>query len=491
MSLIARNLSWMIIGNIASWGVSVMLLIVAPRSLGDVALGQVSFAFVYVSLFELVAMLGSATFVVKTVARDHKAFGPYVFNTLAMKLVFAPALAAVAVGLALLLRFDQTVTIVIAIYCVNMVVGVVIDAVVAGLQGIERIAGPAMWAVVRSYAGAIFAIAALTMGAGIVGYALAITVAGLIPLVAAFVYAWPHLRGQHHIDLRLWKVIAVGGIPFLSWSALLLVYGKIDIPILEALAGSETVGWYSLAYQWVSMPAFFASVVTTAFLPQLSAHGVQLTPRFVEMANNALRLVVFVGIPSAIGIALISSDLIGLLYNGQFEQAVPVMWVLSLHIPLVGIDMVLALTLIATDRQKQWLYIGLAAAIVNPLLNLAVIPLAVNAFDNGAIGAAAVTVATEALMMAGALWLRPRGVLDSPTFSFAVRTTGAALVMALAVLAVGSTSIVVEVVVGVVAYALAALAFRVITKPMLRMVADKLPGVMRRPGSVPTPMSAE
>ena len=69
------------------------------------------------------------------------------------------------------------------------------------------------------------------------------------------------------------------------------------------------------------------------------------------------------------------------------------------------------------------------AAIFNPLLNLAAIPLTVQWFDNGAIGAATITVLTEVVMMIGAIYLRPAGVLDRPTARLLVRIVAASAAM--------------------------------------------------------------
>jgi len=55
----------------------------------------------------------------------------------------------------------------------------------------------------------------------------------------------------------------------------------------------------------------------------------------------------------------------------------------------------------ASDRQRQWIVVGIIAAVFNPLLNLIAIPLTAHAYGNGATGAAMITVATEFLMLSG------------------------------------------------------------------------------------------
>ena len=64
------------------------------------------------------------------------------------------------------------------------------------------------------------------------------------------------------------------------------------------------------------------------------------------------------------------------------------MQLLSLHIPIVGLDIVLGTVVVAAYWQRQWVTFSAVAAMFNPLANLLAIPLAIEWFDNGAIGAA-------------------------------------------------------------------------------------------------------
>ena len=118
-------------------------------------------------------------------------------------------------------------------------------------------------------------------------------------------------------------------------------------------------------------------------------------------------------------------------------NAVPLLRILALHIPIVGLDIILGSVVIAADRQRQWVMVSVTAAVFNPLLNLAAIPLTQRLLHNGAIGAAVITVMTELILMVGAISLRPQGVLDKSTIQMLLRITLASLAMVPVVLALG------------------------------------------------------
>jgi O-antigen/teichoic acid export membrane protein len=461
---VARNLVSLLLSQIATWGISAALIVVIPHFLTASDLGALQFSATFVGYFGLVGALGTGTFLVKAVARDQSLLGPYVFNALVLKIVSAVGLAAIAIGLAHALGFPGRTELLIEVACLAMAFSLLADVLRAGLQGIERMGRPAIWGVVQGYVATGAGLVVLVRGRGVVLYAFVIAAAGVIPVVANVGHLARWLRQSLHIDLGVWREIIVGGFPFLLWSSVLVLYGTIDIPILEAMAGNATVGWYSVAYAWVTVPAGFSALVVTAVFPSLSASAHEARGEFIELANRAIRLVFFVGLPASAGMAVIAPDVFRLFhYQAGFGNSIPLIRILALHIPIVGMDMVLGTALIAIDKQRQWTMIGCLAAVFNPLVNLAAIPITMHLFHDGAIGASIITVATEALMMVGAIYLRPRGVLDRATASFMARCALATLTMVGAVAAMGGAPLPAKVAAGVLVYLVIAVATKAVS----------------------------
>ena len=480
VNVIAKNLGAMLGSQVATWGVSLAMLIAAPRVLGDEAFGQIAFVTVLVGFFELLAMFGTATYLMKSVAREPDRVGQYTANGALLGLVLGVTLAVVAVGLSVALGHDREMVLLFAIAAGSMVMNVVNSAIVAGLYGLERMGRPALWGIVRAYTGGLLCLYVMSNGGGVVAFVFVFNVVAIIPLTANYLTMRPMLKSGWTIDLGLWRRMLAGGFPFLVSSALLLTSGKIDIPILQRFAGSEAVGWYALAYQWVAMPAFFAASVAQAFFPTMSAQSASTPEDFTRTANRALRLVAFVATPAGVGVALVASSLVTMLYDAEFQPTVVLMQILAIHIPIVAIDIVLGSVLVAADRQRQWMFIGVGAAVFNPIMNLVAIPLAESLFGNAAIGAAVTTVLTEGLLLVGFLALRPAGVLDRPTTSFVLRTAVASVTMVPVVVVLGGAPVVVLIVAGATTYGLACLAFRTVSVREVRGWRERLR--RRQPG---------
>ena len=88
------------------------------------------------------------------------------------------------------------------------------------------------------------------------------------------------------------------------------------------------------------------------------------------------------------------------------------MIVLAACVPPIYLNIILSSVLLAAKRQAVWTVVMAGAAVVNPLVNLVLIPLTEQRYHNGAIGAAISLVLTEALMDVVGLIIVGRHVFD-------------------------------------------------------------------------------
>ena len=483
-----KNIVWLLITQSATWIVSFALLIIVPRQLGDVAYGDLAYATIFVQYFTLVAGLETGQLLIKLVARDHSIVGPYVRNALVMKVLLVAVLSVVAVLFASLIGQSGEMLVLIGVGCVGMLLSTLNTVLSSVLAGMERMAKPAMWLAVQVYVGGIVGVFLLAIGGGVVAYATALALAFLIPLVANFAMLWPQIKGHWRIDFSVWGKLVGGGLPLLLLTAFNLIYGTIDFPILEAITDSATVGWYAVAYRWATIPIFMCTAVVGAYFPLFSAHGATMSSEFARTVNKAIKLVLLVSVPAACGLLAVAGDLLDVVYNGEFEESVVPLQILSLHIPVAGLTTILATALVASDHIGKYLFVAGTAAVITPIVLFPAINASVDAYDNGAIGAAIVTTSIEMCVLVGAVVLRAPGVLDRATTSFSLRCTAAGAAIVLVVLLVRDWPLIVQVPLGAVTYVAALLALRVVTVTELKTMTSRAINILRR---TPAPEVAE
>ncbi len=473
MSAVKRNVASLLAAQLATWSVSVIVLVLAPNRLEAVGFGQLGLATAFVGFFTLLASLGTSGFIARNVARDHDSIGGLVVAGIRLKLIVGPLVSFLAILLGWLLGYGDDTIVLIAVGCVGMIALLLNEIIVAGLHGMERMARAAFWQTVQVYAGTAAGIVVLLTTQSVVAYSACFVAASFIPLVANYTTIRPYLGGAASSPHMKWRPMILGGIPLMVLSVLNLVYSTIDIPILEGVAGLETVGWYKLAYTWIGMPMFAATIVITALFPQMSASFATDRAKFARLTNRAIRAVWFIIVPASIGLVFVAQDLLTLLYGNEYDDAVVLMQILSIHIPIAALDSILATALIASNRQNRYVVVAGIAAAFNPPLVFLAVRLTDERYGNGGIGAAIMTVATETFILGCAVRLRSAGVLDRSVMGFCARVLLAATVMSATLLLVADQPMIVKIVVGSVAYTGASLAFRLTSARELRTVIDE------------------
>lgn len=477
---VRKNMASLLLSQVLTWLVSFVLLVEAPDRLGDEAWGALSYASAFVSFFTLVVGLGTSTLLTREIARQPTLISQYVYNAAVLKLVLVVIAPIVGMTVAVALGQDGDTLLLIAIGFGGMAVGAFTEISGGALGGLELMARPAFYQVLQVYLANALGIVALVLGYGVIVYGSIFAAAIAVPAVLGWLLLRRYVAGPYHVDRGVMRILVRGGIPLMALTVFNMIYGTIDVPILGAITDNVQVGWYSLAYKWVGIPIFIATAVVAAYFPRFSAHGAPMTAEFPRLVNKAVRIVLLTSVPAAVGLAMVADELFDALYEPQYGPAKVLMQILAGHVPLAAMDTVLAIALIASNRQGRYLYVSIVAAVFNPIACIVLIHWADGRYGNGAIGAAIVTVATELVVMTGAIVLRAPGVLDAATTWRCIRIIAAGLVIVPVLLVGDSLPLLVQIPLGAASYGVGLLMFGAVTSSEIRALATSVTS-RRRP----------
>lgn len=445
-------------GQAVTWIAGAALTVLMPRFLGDVYLGKLAFALAATQLVGILVDLGTGTYVTKEVAREPGRAASLLTNAILVRLPLSLIAVAVAIIGVNLGDSDELTRQLVYLLCIGTVISALSGVIGSMLQGLQWMTLLTISSVGPKLGYAVLAIGFLLAGGGPIAVAAASIVSACLWLVICMPPLLRHVQLIARPDWRTVKAIVVGGSPFLLWQASHNVYGQIDVVLLSYLAHDAVVGWYSAAYRIVSIPQFLPWILITVLFPSLSAVAAD-RESFNGTVRRAVQIITLLVLPMSLGILLIPDKIIQLLgYPDAFMSSVIPIMLLACHIPLVGIGMVVGTALNARDHQRQWALVAVAAAVVNPLANLVAIPLTQNAYGNGAIGAAFVTLLTEVGSVGLGLWLLRDGTLDRATFLHLGKSLCAGAIMAVSVIVTRDLPIAVTTATGAVVYGACCLA---------------------------------
>ena len=405
---IVENLLILGTGQIATWLLSMIYLLLIGRYLGPERQGKLALAGAMVGVLALGISLGMEARLTREVARAPERAGVLVAAALRIRLLLLlPALAALFLAMRLA-HFDEQTRLVALILAISTAVGSLSSLLMAALQGLERMSYGVRGAVGLNVLEILLALILIAFHGGVILFALLTVPATLILLGLSVTWFRQHVRIARHLPPGEIRAMLIESLPFWAGGIFLSFYIQIDSVILGALAGAAAVGIYAPATRMLSVAFFLPGVVGAVTQPLLSRLGVAAGSDFRHVARKSLALLLLGAVPLTIGLCSFSGPLILGIFGPAYRPSIPVLTVLGLCVIPSFLSMQAAGTLAAANRQWVWTAVMAACCVLNPLLNLAIIPRAVATWHNGALGAAYALLATELLMGAVALIvLRP------------------------------------------------------------------------------------
>jgi len=173
----------------------------------------------------------------------------------------------------------------------------------------------------------------------------------------------------------VWRILRKEAPTFTSIAIFSTIHLSVAQILLSKLQSVEAVGIFSAADRLISICKTIPVAFSSALLPFFTRYFAAGADDLRSLSTDCLRWLFLGVLPVAFGTFILADSIITLIYGQKFMFAGQVLrfHILSL-IPFTTV-IVLAHILIATDNQKVDLMINIAAAIMNVVLCLVLIPI--------------------------------------------------------------------------------------------------------------------
>jgi O-antigen/teichoic acid export membrane protein len=373
---------------------SLVFFVVIARHLGEEQFGDFIFGLSLSTVLLIVAGLGMQEMLGREVAKDPRRADDLVWNVMVIKtLVLVAVLVVVAAVVAVQGRSLETAA---AILIVSVGIGLEYQAgtLYAVFDGRERQQYVATTLIVNRISTALMGIGAAVAGATLVTIAILFTAGSALGVVTA--YWLMHrfvLRPSTRIEPRTWRALIRASLPLGVLALLGTVSFRTSVVLLGLFAaGSADVGEYGAAYRLLEATLFVASAFSAAVLPWFSRqHGHGRLP-IVRGFEMAVKTIVALMLPIALGLALFAQPVIEVLYGPEYGGAVAPLRILAAMSVLWGVNATIVTVLVSRDRPDIYTVPALVALVPYLVLSVILIP------TYGANGAAIAAVAAAALL---------------------------------------------------------------------------------------------
>lgn len=388
---VARNSIFQLGAEIVLKLLSFGYMVLVVRQLGDAGFGKYSTAFAFVGILSIFADMGMAGYAIREIGKDRTRAAEYFANMIVLRLLLSVGVLILNVALAILLGYEAEMVWFIGLASLSLLLYAVQGPIAVTLRGLERMDHVSIQSVVNRIAfisaGGLF----LWLGWGVTGAILAT----FVGIVAQAVLGWHSLRAiadlPFRITPRIWMPLIRAGIPFGLITFATMLSFKIDTVMLSLWRTHAEVGWYNIAYNLVFALLSLTSSFNTTLVPTLTRQY-QTDPSGVQTFYlRTMRMLWIMSLPIAVGTALLSHQLIVLIYGSDVAPAADALAILIWVLPAITLTSLCGAISTVLHRERASARVALINASFNFMLNLWAVP------RYGIVGAATMTVATEVL----------------------------------------------------------------------------------------------
>ncbi len=432
----------------------VMLRLLGPHNYGNYA-----FAVALIGYFSIFTDFGLGTLLTREVSRDRSAVGRYLGNTMAVRLALCIASAPILLGILGLYSWKfglEKETVMLALlFMVSLFPSSVAAAFSSAFSAYEKMEYPAIASVLTTMVRASVGLGALAIGWGVVGLGIASVAASLasaVLLAIMFIrmFSFPKLE----FDLFEGKDMTWSSLPLMINNLLSTIFFRIDVMLLQPMKGSQVLGYYSSAYKFVDGLNIFPSFVTLALFPVMSRRARSSREGLITAYTKALKILLILAMPITLGTMIIAERLVLFLFGSEFSPAIQALQILIWFLPFSYVNSVTQYVIIAVEKQRFLTLAFIIGATFNLIANLIAIPLF------GLVGASAVTVLSELVLMVPFMWAVWRWVGPLNVLELCARPIIATLIMGAVLIPLSHLTAFLLVPLGTAVYVLALLMLR-------------------------------
>ena len=401
LAKVARNSAAPIILNLFNRGIDMIFAIVMYRLLLPAEVGVYNFAIVLFVAFDIFTNFGLDLFLIREASQQRQRAGRYLYNTSFFRLVLSFAGAPLLAGVMLLWQSSGAEPIAgegllaIGLLYIGLFPASLSKGMTSLFYANEQAEKPAAIATITTMNKAVFGVIVLLLGYGIVGLAAVSIFNNLLTLM---VLLWAGRAfigriGSWLPDRALIREMVGESFPLMLNHFLATVFFQVDILILYALKGAETVAQYNTAYKWLLAINIVPSFFTQALFPLMSRQAKDDPAALSRSFRFGIKLLFALTLPLAVAFTILAEPLTLILAGERYlPNGAIALQLMIWSIPIGWMNSLTQYILISLGMQRLITRAFALAVTFNLVANYLLIP------QYGFQAAAIATIASELVL---------------------------------------------------------------------------------------------
>ncbi|MBL8154326.1 MAG: flippase [Anaerolineae bacterium] len=287
------------------------------RILGDSQFGQYSIVLAWAGLFSVLGDLGVSQFYAREIARDRSFAALHFWDVVVIRFLLAILAALVTTIGAGWYGYEPEIVLAVGLFTTTYLLQALLAPMTAILTGNERVditsSLDVIGQVVLLSASGLFLFAGLNF--------VWLVVASFINIPVVMILAFWFIRRNRlspppfKVNVRSWGSLLKGGLPFGFIQLSLSFAFRVDTIVLSRVVSNAEVGWYNAAYNLIFTLNSVVRPFSTAVVPTLAREHAANPDNVRPWYYQGTRMILFIGLPIAVGGMILSEQLILFLYD--------------------------------------------------------------------------------------------------------------------------------------------------------------------------------
>jgi len=375
---VAKNSFAVLGGQVFSLAANLGATALLARHLGQVDFGLFSYAIVYVSLFALVADFGMQTIIVRELNRREWSSVELLGNAVLIKAALSLAAIILAILVARLTGYSETLFIVIAVLSLNIPITAKLlafrNAFEAPFHASLQMQLPMLFQMLDSFLliGVTFGL--IHLDASLEWLVLGYVLSNLPGLVLFVFVALRRFQFQFVINKRIVRFLFKESLPLWLYTILTTLFGGADVLLLKELSGEGAVGLYSAATRLASPLMFIPNAVVVSLFPLLSRYYEQSDKKLAMAFHFGMKVILLVALALAIATTFYGPAVVHLLYSDTYKASTAPLIILMWSQAFLFLNFFFASVLTSANQQRTTFHAAATMLLANIVANLILIP---------------------------------------------------------------------------------------------------------------------
>lgn len=391
---IARNAGILLTSKIVIKPVYLIYIFFVARALGVEGFGRYSFCLTFATFFVILADFGIKTPVQRAIAREREKTSLYVLNAFIIKIALTVITVFVFYISVTVFGYEKLYGVALSIALAAVLVESGVQLLYNVFRAHEVMHYEAFIGAARLVFMLVLTVAVIKLGWGLTAILLVLLLSVTLACAASFfIYRKRFSRHDGRFDRGISREFLKMAVVFGVGSGFYTLYSKIDIIMIERMVDQSAVGLYSAAYTLLENLEVVSMVYVSAFMPYIFRIYSGSKERAIRDCGRSTGYLLLVGLPLAVGLSMLSKEVVTLLYGNEFFASAPALSILVWVLPVKYAFTILAVLIVALHKEIAGIYTGSVGVLANVALNLWLIP------RYSYTGAAMATLVTESILL--------------------------------------------------------------------------------------------